>query len=89
MQLITNWKFLIIYGLNQLGSLVFQLFIGFVDLGIGSLVANGVSLVINYAVECLLGLKKASKCKKNIFYSRWNFRTDLYHNWTRSLVYWK
>ena len=62
-QLILNWKFLIIYGINQIGSLMFSVFVGFIDLGLASLVANGVNFLTTYVIEAGLGLNKVSICK--------------------------
>lgn len=40
-----------------------QVFIGYVNLGVGSVVANGTALIVAYLVEVALGLNKITICK--------------------------
>ncbi len=57
-RLVYNWRFLLYFGLNQLGSLLFQIFIGYVNLGVGSVVSNGMALFVAYLIEVLIGVNK-------------------------------
>lgn len=65
--MVTNWRFLIFFGLNQIGSLLKLICIGYVNLGIGSLIANGTALLVSYFVEACLGMIKITKCKSSFF----------------------
>lgn len=62
--MITNIRFLFFFGLNQIGSLLNTVCIGYVNLGIGSLVANGTALLVSYLTEAWLGKIKMTKCKQ-------------------------
>ena len=64
LSIITNWRFILFFGLNQIGSLINQIFIGYVNLGLGSVVSNGTALIVAYLVEVGLGMNKITKCKK-------------------------
>jgi hypothetical protein len=60
LNLIKNFKFLMFYGLNQLGSILFYFFLTFTNLAIGSLIANGVTFFTSYLCEIYIGTKKVS-----------------------------
>merc|ERR1739845_96559 len=53
-------NFSLIYGLNQLGSILFYFFLTFTNLAIGSLIANGVTFFTSYLCEIYIGTKKVS-----------------------------
>ena len=59
--LLKNWKFLIIFGLNQIGSIMFVVFIRYVEMAKGSTIANGISLLVSYLIELYYGMVKISK----------------------------
>lgn len=87
-QLLTNWRFILFFGLNQCGSLINQIFIGYVNLGVGSVVSNGMALIVAYLVEVAIGLNKITICKlrkTNLF--RWGTRIRILHAWTHCNFY--
>ena len=60
LHLLKNWKFLIIFGLNQIGSVMFVYFIRYVEMAKGSTIANGISLLVSYLIELYYGMVKVS-----------------------------
>lgn len=60
LHLLKNWKFLVIFGLNQIGSVMFVFFIRFVEMAKGSTIANGISLLVSYLIELYYGMVKVS-----------------------------
>lgn len=60
LHLLRNWKFLVIFGLNQIGSLMFVYFIRCVEMAKGSTIANGISLLVSYVIELYYGMVKVS-----------------------------
>ena len=62
-QLLKNWKFLLIYGLSQIASTVYSVFIRFTKLGLGAMTAYGLSLLTCYILESCLGWNKFSRGK--------------------------
>jgi len=61
LHLLKNWKFLVIFTLNQIGSVLFAVFIQSVEMAKGSTIANGISLLVSYVIELYYGMVKLSK----------------------------
>jgi energy-converting hydrogenase Eha subunit C len=61
LKLLKNWKFLFIFGLNQIGSIMFVVFIRYVEMAKGSTIANGISLLVSYLIEVYYKLVVISK----------------------------
>lgn len=62
-QLIKNKTFLLIYGLTQIGSIWYSIFIRYTNIGFGVMCAYGISLLVSYLLELGFGWTKLSKCK--------------------------
>lgn len=60
-QLIRNKSFLLIYGLTQIGSIWYSIFIRFTNIGFGVMCAYGISLLVSYLLEVHFGWCKISK----------------------------
>jgi hypothetical protein len=60
LHLLKNWKFLIIFGFNQIGSVMYVFFIWYVEMAKGSTIANGISLLVSYLIELYYGMVKIS-----------------------------
>lgn len=62
-QLLKNFKFILYYGLQQIGSGAFSVFIRFTSLGLGFMLANGSFMLTSYTIEATTGTLKVTRCK--------------------------